>query len=289
MRIPAMSGVVALLLAAALAAGCGGGEPAETAGDAGEGGETAEETAETTGEEGAVEAEEVVLYPEGTLDPDQVAAETPVQARALKEAYFAWDSMEVTVAGYPYIFYGDSTTLEEEITLKASPESEEELVTVIFEEPPNVTVAGTDLVAARGTGVLSWTGDLEVTGAEPTEPPEELVAVETSPYVYDGVTPIPAAQLAELYTGWVGREVTVEGYYHSTTTSTTDYGTTIRVDLAHPEDTYTKYVGCEMADPIPEETESLMVANRDGVRIRGTVAGESFGNVALENCVIANP
>ena len=61
------------------------------------------------------------------------------------------------------------------------------------------------------------------------------------------------------------------------------------MDLAHPEDTYTKYVGCEMAEPIPEETESLMVANRAGVRIMGTVAGESFGNVALENCVIVSP
>jgi len=288
MRILAMSGVAALL-AVALAAGCGDGEPADTAGDAGEGGETAEETAETTGEEEAVEVEEVVLYPEGTLDPGQVTAETPVQAWALKEAYFAWDSMEVTVAGYPYIFYGDSTVLEGEIALRDSPESEEELVTVIFEEPPNVTVAGTDLVAARGTGLLSWTGDLEVTGAELAEPPDELLTVETSPYVYDGVTPIPAGQLAELYTAWVGREVTVEGYYHSTTTSTTDYGTTIRVDLAHPEDTYTKYVGCEMAEPIPEETESLMVADRAGVRIRGTVAGESFGNVGLESCVIVSP
>jgi len=288
MRILALSGVVTLLLAAALVTGCGGGEPAETAGDTGDGGETAEEAGETAGEEEAVE-EEVVLYPEGTLDPDLVTAETPVQAWALKEAYFAWDSMEVTVAGYPYIFYGDSTTLEEEITLKASPESEEELVTVVFEEPPNVTVAGTDLVAARGTGVLSWTGDLEVTGAELAEPPEELVTVETSPYAYDGVTPIPAGQLADLYTGWMGREVTVEGYYYSTTTSTTDYGTTIRVDLAHSQETYTKYVGCEMAEPIPEETESLMVANRDGVRIRGTVAGESFDNVALENCVIVSP
>lgn len=153
----------------------------ETAGDSGNGGETPEEAVE----------EEVVLYPEGTLDPDLVNAETPVQARALKEAYFAWGSMEVTVAGYPYISYGDSNILEEEITLKASPESEEELVTV-----------------------------------------------ETCPCAYDGVTPIPPGQLAE---------------------------------------------------PIPEETESLMVANRDGVRIRGTVAGESFGKAALESCVIVSP
>lgn len=274
----------------ALMAGCGdSGEATEAGGE-----QPAEESEEQPvaeaeeGEEAPVEEEEVVLYPEGTLDPSLVTPETPVTAWALNEAFFAWDSTEVTVAGYPYIFYGDSTTIEDEIALTAAPGSEEELVTVVFATPPNVTVAGDQIIACKGVGVLSWTGEVEVGDAEMAEAPASLEQVETSPYAYDGETPIPAEQLAELYNTWIGREVTVEGYYHSTTTSTTDYGTTIRVDLAHPEDTYTKYAGCEMAGEIPAETGSLMVANRDGVRLRGVISGESFGRIGLENCVVTN-
>jgi hypothetical protein len=285
-----MRSLVSAALGLALLVACGGdGEPAET-GSAEGSPEAAEETAGETGgdAEGAGEVEEVVLYPEGTLDPNAVTAETVVAASALNEAYFAWDSVEVTVAGYPYIFYGDSTTIEEEIALTESPESEEELVTVLFSSPPGVTVAGDEIVAARGVGVRSWTGGVEVGEAELVAPPETLTEVETSPYAYDG-TVIPAAQLVDLYGAWEGREVAVSGHYHSTTTSTTDYGTTIRVDLSSPEDTYTKYAGCEMAAEIPAETESLMLADRDAVVIRGTVAGESFGRISLEGCEVVRP
>lgn len=282
--------LVAAVLALALLAACGGsGEPAETGSDEGSA-EVGEQTDSEVADNEVVEEveEEVVLYPEGTLDPNAVTAETVVAASALDEAYFAWDSVEVTVAGYPYIFYGDSTTIEAEITLTPTPESEEELVTVLFSTPPGVTVAGDQIVAARGTGVRSWTGGVEVGEAELVDPPESLAEVETSPYAYDGA-PIPAGQLAELYATWEGREVAVSGRYHSTTTSTTDYGTTIRVDLSSPEDTYTKYAGCEMASEIPAATESLMLADRDAVVIRGTVAGESFGRISLEGCEIVSP
>jgi len=91
-----------------------------------------------------------------------------------------------------------------------------------------------------------------------------------------------------MFNVWMGKELIVEGYYNSTTTSTTDYGVTVRVDLSDPDDTYTKYVACEMIDEIPEEVNSLMVENREGTLIRGTLAGESFDMVGLDSCVIVN-
>ena len=70
----------------------------------------------------------------------------------------------------------------------------------------------------------------------------------------------------------------------STTTSTTDYGVTIRVDLGDPDDIYAKYVGCEMISEPPE----ALADDRYGVQIRGTIVGESFDMVALEECELLN-
>ncbi len=121
--------------------------------------------------------------------------------------------------------------------------------------------------------------------------------VEVTPLYPEGtldpstVTPdvaVSAFALNEACFAWIGKEVTVEGYYNSTTTSTTDYGTTIRIDLAHPDDTYTKYVGCEMLAALSPVSESLIVADRNGVQIRGTIVEESYGMVGMEGCTVLN-
>jgi hypothetical protein len=275
--------VFSVLLALSLP-GCGEGEDSEPT-------ETTEDVAEEIADEETVEedvVEEVPLYPEGTVDPSTVTPGTVVSASALYDSYFAWNGKQVTVAAYPYIWYGDSTVVEDDLDLVADPESTDGLATAVFAEPPNVSVVKGELLVVTGTLERSWTGDIEITGAAMLEAPEQMVAVETSPYSYDGTTPIPVDELYEMVTAWDGKEVVVEGYYHSTTTSTTDYGTTVRVDLAHPDDIYTKYVACEMTAEIPEESESMLVSNREGVQVRGAVAGESFDMVGLEGCTLVN-
>jgi hypothetical protein len=232
--------------------------------------------------------EEGPLYPEGTLDPAVTTADMPIAASSLYEAYFAWDGMQVTLTGYPFIWYGDSTVIEDEIRLVADPESTDELATAFFAEPLNRTVLRGEILAVQGTLDMSWTGDIEIAEAAIVEPPAVIELLETSPWVYDGTTPIPVDQFFELFNAWMGKEVTVEGYYHSTTTSVTDYGTTIRVDLSHPDDTYTKYVACKMDAEIPAASDESMVNNREGVQIRGTVTGESFDMVCLEGCTLVN-
>lgn len=232
--------------------------------------------------------EEAPLYPEGTLDPAVITADMPIAASSLYEAYFAWNGMQVTLAGYPFIWYGDSTVIEGEIRLVADPESTDELATAFFTEPLNRTVLRGEILAVQGTVEMTWTGDIEITDAVIVDPPAVIEPVETSPWACDGTTPIPVDQFFELFNVWMGKEVTVEGYYHSTTTSVTDYGTTIRVDLAHSDDTYTKYVACKMAAEIPASSDESMVNNREGVRIMGTITGESFDMVCLEGCTLVN-
>jgi len=267
-----------------LAAGCG--EPAEEADTAGADSiSTGEAAVDTTA---AVEAE-VVLYPEGTIDPATLTPDEPVSAAALYQAWFAWNGKPVTVVAYPYVPYmRDTISVETELELIGDPASTEPLATAIFTVPAGVILNAGEPVAICGTLEMSWTGELEILDAALAETPAAVERIETSPWVYDGRMPIPVDQLSEMVHALVGREVTVEGTYHSTTTSTTDFGVTVRVDLADPSDEWTKLVGCEMAGEIPAASDTALSTNREGVMIRGIVAGESFDMVALEGCVLIN-
>ena len=248
--------------------------------------DTGTETTETKVEEIIKEA---VLYPEGTLDPALVTADTPVAAWMLFEAYFAWEGKQVTLIAYPYIPYrGESIVVENELRLKAETDSDDDIGTAVFAELQTREIMNGEMIAVQGNVKMSWTGDLEITDAIFVDTPEASNYVKTSPWIYDGVTPIPINDFHELFNIWMNREVIVEGYYHSTTTSTTDYGTTIRIDIAHQDDIYTKYVACEMLEEIPAESNENMLNNRDGVQIRGTIAGESFNMVGLEGCTLLN-
>jgi hypothetical protein len=272
-------GVVSLSLLLVL--GCGGGDQPQTDDTAGDA--TSEEVADEVIEE---IIEEEVLYPEGKLDPAIVTPDVAVDAWALNEAYFAWMGKEVTLVAYPYIWYSDDTVVEDELRLVADPESTDELATACFDEPQNRTLMRGEIISVRGIVQEGWNGP-ELTGAIFIDPPESFERVETSPWVYD-VEAIPVDQFSEMFNVWMGKEVTVKGYYHSRTTSTTDYGITIRIDLADHEDTYTKYAACEMLEPLSAVSESLIVADRAGVQIRGTIADPFFDQVGLEGCVLVN-
>ncbi len=269
-----------LVAALALLMACGGGEaPAD---------ETAAANEEATGSENdSEETEEVlVLYPEGTIDPATVTPDQVIAAEDLNAACFAWNEMEVTVAGHPFIWYGDSAAVEEEVGLVMDPEGDEELVTANLTEVPEMYLHRGEIIAVTGTPENSWSGP-ELNDAVIAEAPENLEHIETSPWIYDGQA-IPADQFCELYYAWVGMEVTVEGYYSSTTTSTLTNGVVVRVDLGANNDHYSKMAACEMAEEIPEAVSEAMVANREGVQIRGTISGESSDCVGLESCVIVN-
>jgi len=284
MRSALFTAVLAVFLMGLTSAGCGGNEPAEgtVTADSVAAGEIPVDTA-------AVVEVEVVLYPEGTLDPSMVTPDRPVSAVALYNAYFAWSGKPVTVVGYPYIPYmRDTLSVETDLELIADPASDERIASVTFAAPVGAIVNTGELLAVSGTVEMSWTGDLEIIDAVMVPAPVAVERLVTSPYAYDGVTPIPVAQLAEMVFALIGKEVTVEGYYNSTTTSTTDYGVTVRVDLADASDNWTKLVGCEMVGEIPAATDTAMCANRDGVQIRGTVTTESFDMVGLEGCVVVN-
>lgn len=272
-------GVVSLSLL--LMPGCGGDQQQtdDTTGDVISG-----EVADETVDEEIVE--ESFLYPEGKLDPAAVTPDVAVDTWALNEAYFAWVGKEVTLVAYPYIWYGEDVVVEDELRLVDDPESTDELATAIFDEPVNRTVMRGEIIAVRGIVEEGFTGP-ELTEAIFVDAPDAFERVETSPWVYDG-EPVPVDQFNEMFNVWIGKEVTVQGHYHSSTTSTTDYGVTIRIDLTHPEDTNMKLVACEMMESLSDVSDSLIVADRDGVQIRGTIADAFFDRVMLEGCTLLN-
>lgn len=279
---------VVFLMAGLLLLACGGAEEPSSQPDETDS-QVITEGQDAPVEETPVETAPPPLYPEGTLDPSLITADTPISAVALYESYFIWDGKTVTLEGYPRIPYIDTMIVEDELELVAQPGDREALATIAFTDIPGITVRSDQLVTVSGTVEYYWTGDIElVDGSIVDNPAPAQPGMITSPYVYDGDTPILVGEFFDMFNAWAGREVTVEGYYHSTTTSTTSYGVTVRVDLSDPNDTYSKYVACEMAEEISEGTDSLMVANRSGTQIRGTVEGESFSMVGLENCQLVN-
>lgn len=274
-----------LLITSLLLLACGGGEDPASQPDG------TDSQAVTEGQDvtAPVETAPQPLYPEGTLDPSLITADTPVSAVALYQAYYAWDGKKVTLEGYPRIPYIDTMIVEDELELVGQPGDREALATISFTDFPGITVRSDQLVTVSGTVEYYWTGDLKlVDGVIIEDAPAAQSGIITSPYVYDEETPILIGEFFEMFNVWSGRELIVEGNYHSTTTSTTSYGVTVRVDLSDPDDTYSKYVACEMAEEIPEETNAIMLENRAGTQIRGTVDDESFSMVGLVNCELVN-
>ncbi len=284
-----MNKITAILLITGLfLLACGGGEDPASQPDGTDSGVVTEDQ-NVTVDETLVETAPPPLYPEGTLDPSLITADTPVSAAALYQAYYAWDGKKVTLEGYPRIPYIDTMVVEDELELVAAPGDREALAVIAFTDFPGTTVRSDQLVTVSGNIEYSWTGDLQlVDGVIIEGAPQAQSGISTSPYVYDGETPILIGEFFEMFNVWLGRDVIVEGYYHSTTTSSSSYGSSVRVDLSDPDDTYSKYVACEMAEEIPEETNAIMIDNRAGTQIRGTVDDESFSMVGLVNCQLVN-
>ena len=215
--------------------------------------------------------------------PSEVDANTPVAAAELKESFFAWNNVkEVTFTGYCAFFF-DEGAIDSIVKIKASPDAKEDLIEchMIKQYPENFSKKTP--VTIKGTFERNFFGKIIMKDCEVIEKGKEAKdAGYVDPFNYAGEI-ISAKDYHDSFYAWVKKEVTVSGYYHSTTTSTTSYGTTVRVDLTDKE-MGDKMVGCEMKGKVPDD-----IANkREGVLIKGIIGEESFGNVQLEECEFVN-
>lgn len=99
--------------------------------------------------------------------------------------------------------------------------------------------------------------------------------------------PIAAAALHDAFTAdpdaWMGKEVSVVGYYKSSTYSSATDAT--RIDLKTGPTGETVLSG-RIAGEV--ETPKSMVTEREGVILRGKITTPTFGRVTLEETVIVN-
>ncbi len=227
------------------------------------------------------------LYPEGTLNPALVTAEVPVSGADLFSAFYAWDGQTVVIQGYPFVHYGDSITIEDDLELVTIAGERDKLVKVTFTDPLNLRIAANEPITVSGTIDYSWTGRIELVEGVIVTDAVLISAEEVSPYFYNGISAIEVQDFFDIFNVWIGMEVTVEGYYSSTTTSSLASGDVVRIDLTDPE-TNSKCIACEMETAVSDETSATMISNRDNTQIRGVIEGESFNIVGLVNCELVN-
>lgn len=219
-----------------------------------------------------IEVEEAFLCP-ADVDPGQ-----PIPVAQLLEAVLAWNDQVVTINGYCNFFF-DKGKIADKVSLKPHPDSTREMVECTMIQMYDEEFEKKTPVTIKGKISRDFFGKIILTECELISKNEKAVSVGKINPAKLPEKPIPVEEFFKAFYGWMNKEVSVIGYYHSTTTSTTSYGTTIRVDLSDPE-TGEKCVGCEMkTDPSDQ-----LVNNRENVVIKGIIKGEVFGNVSMENC-----
>jgi len=226
----------------------------------------------------AVVEEEVV--PEVTmLDPNSIDLNKPIPVADLKEAFFAWDGKEVTVIGYCDVMFSYGS-VKNEVKLVGSPDSSNALVRcALTADYEGEKVEQSTPIVVKGIIDGSFFGSVELKDCEIVSVGGEIKEVNKLNPENLPADPIAVQNLKDAYFAWIDKEVSVIGYYNSTTTSTTSYGVTIRVDLADPA-SGEKAVGCRMIEEPPTDLSN----NRNDVVIKGIIKEEAFGNVLMEEC-----
>ena len=215
------------------------------------------------------------------ITPADIDANTAIPVAKLSQSYYEWYGKEILIAGYVKMYLED-TELSAEIEIIGKPRSNNVLFNCKFTDTLTEIVKNNDIVTIKG--IVDGNGywgikliDCEYVGIDEDYQKGE----EINPYRLPKKA-IFAQDIYDLFSAWEGTEVSVIGYYASTTTSTTSYGTTIRIDLKDPESGET-LVGCRMKD---EPDSDYLKDNREDVVIRGIIGEESFGRIMIEECVI---
>ncbi|HNQ68427.1 MAG TPA: hypothetical protein PKN32_08615 [Bacteroidales bacterium] len=215
------------------------------------------------------------------LLPENVNSDSPIPVAKLHEAFYEWTGTEVMIAGYAKM-YMSSETFKNEIYLRESTDVYDALFNCKFEKELNKEIKAEDILIIKGTIKENSYWGIVL---------EDCELVELNGKYKKDIVPVPGQKQKEAiwvsdiykaYNAWMDKEVTVIGHYNSTTTSTTSYGTTHRIDLDDPE-TGVKMVGCTM---LSEPDSDKLAANRDNVKIRGKITRDLWGTVQLEDCVI---
>ncbi len=233
-----------------------------------------EGTEETTEEEGPKR-----------LTPADIDLSKPMPCEEALAQIMCWENKTVDVAGYVYTYYGDSAAIDygSLVLLVEKGKGKQAMSISLKNRDKKFKVHKNDMIHLRGKvsgtyfDTLVSMNEAEVIAVAPKIETEKLNPEKAGAIFYAG-------DLQKDYTQWNNVEIAVQGNYMMTTTSTTSYGTTIRVDLKGPKSDYAD-VGCDFAvDP-----SDKLKDNREGVIVKGKIKpGGSFGKLQLYDCQLVN-
>lgn len=256
------------LFTALILASCGGKEESK------EESKDKEGTEETTEEEGPKR-----------LTPADIDLSKPIPCEEALAQIMCWENKTVDVAGYVYTYYGDSAAIDYgSLVLLVNKDGGKQAMSVSLKNrDKKFKVHRNDMIHLRGKisgtyfDTLVSMNEAEVIAIAPKFDTEKLNP-EKAGAIFN------AGDLQKDYTQWNNVEIAVQGNYMMTTTSTTSYGTTIRVDLKGANSDYAD-VGCDFAvDP-----SDKLKDNREGVIVKGKIKpGGSFGRLQLYDCQLVN-
>ena len=216
------------------------------------------------------------------LDPSTVDVSKPIDAIEANKQIDCWDGKKIEVAGYGYVFYGDSLDTKSGLQLTDSAGGSRKLVDCRFSILPSTTkIAKTDMIHIRGNVRGNFLGAITMDSCEIIAVAKSISTQPVDPF---GKAIMNAVALSSDYFKWEGKEIAVVGDYYMTTISTTSYGKSIRVDLKNAA-TNDKVVGCDFKE---DPTEKIRV-NEKGVIIKGKIKTYTlYGYLMLEDCSLVN-
>ncbi|MBN1639418.1 MAG: hypothetical protein JW866_10650 [Ignavibacteriales bacterium] len=218
------------------------------------------------------------------LNPKTITQDEPIPVAKIKEAFYSWENVkEITIVGYPNFFF-DEGSIGSRVELLSSPDSKDVLAECNMKTADEENRNKQNTVTIRGTIDRDFFGKIILKECEFITSGEEAKRVD---YIFADEVKNETKYFVEdfhnSFYGWHGKVVSVVGYYWGTTTSTTDYGVTVRIDLTDGAGGE-KCVGCEMKVEPPESLPN----NRADVIVKGKIKGDVFGNVYMEECEIMN-
>jgi hypothetical protein len=216
------------------------------------------------------------------LDPSAIDVNKPIDAVEANTQIDCWNDKKIEVAGYGFVFYGDSLDTKSGLNLTDSAGSSKKLIDCRFVTPPSLTkIAKTDMIHIRGNIRGDFFGAVSMDSCEIIAVAKSIPTQTADPF---GKGLMNAISLSADYYKWVGKEISVIGDYYMTTISTTAYGKTIRIDLKNGSN-YEKEVGCEFK----EDPSAKIRVNEKGVIIKGKIQVRApFGYLMLEDCSVVN-
>lgn len=214
----------------------------------------------------------------GQLTPSNLDANRAISVAELQAAYFGLNGKTVSVYGYPS-FVSENGMIQNSISLNTAPFGKR-----VLDCELKAPIADTKLrdqpMVLRGIIKESPYDIVTLTGCELMKSGETATMPASRERTENEV--MEAAAFVAEYNAWKGKQVTVTGNYHSTTTSTNAYAKTIRVDLT--DSAGNKAVGAEFA----EDPSEKMLVNRENVEMQCTIKGTAFDMVNLTGCRLLN-